>query len=304
MRKRIQKILVVLLAVVMSVTFLIPECKAMAGEKSVAEGFNEFNEWSPTLKELQSNAQPIDLLKDYQAKLTPGAICCFKLKFNKKGNYKITYNSDDLHGYTKFYLFDKKLVRHDSDIYMWTPNDRHYLKRIFRAEDYYFVFRSKDGTGTIDFKIEYDTIPKLTNTDMVLMKGKKKRLFVKGSVEYPTWASDSSSVVSIATKGVGSVEVTARKYGTTDITAQVDGKELKCKVHVVDPKINKTSLKLKVKKSYQLKVTQGMGRVAWRSSKNSVARVMNGKVIAKKKGTTYITARCNGKVMKCKVTVK
>lgn len=304
MRKKIQKMLVVLLAVVMSVTFLIPEYKAMAGEKSVAEEFNEFNDWSPTLKELQSNAQPIEVLKDYQAKLTPGAICCFRLKFNKKGNYQITYNSDDLQGYTKFYMFDKKLMRHDSDIYMWAPNDRHYLKRIFRAEDYYLVFRSKDGTGTIDFKIEYDTTPIISCSDLVLMKGKKKRLFVKQRVEYPTWLTGNSSVVSVATKGAGSAEITARKYGTTDITAQVDGKELKCKVHVVDPKINKKSLKLKVKKSYRLKVTQGSGRVTWRSSKNSVARVMNGKVIAKKKGTAYITARCNGRAMKCKVVVK
>nr|WP_294689257.1 hypothetical protein [uncultured Anaerostipes sp.] len=84
----------------------------------------------------------------------------------------------------------------------------------------------------------------------------------------------------------------------------MDGKKIKCKVRVADPKLNKTSLKLKAKKSYQLKVKQGVGTVSWRTSKNSVARVMNGKVIARKKGTAYITARCNGKTMKCKVTVK
>lgn len=304
MKKRIQKILVVLLAVVMSVTFLVPRHNAKAEERNVADGFNEFNAWSPTLKELQSNAQQIDLLKDNQVKLNPGDVRYYKLKINKKGNYKVTYVSNDLQGYTKFYLFDKKLVRHDSDIYVWAANDPTCLRKIFSAGEYYFVFRSKDGTGTFNLKVEYDTTPIISCSDLVLMKGKKKRLFVKQRVEYPTWSIADSSVASLVEKGAGSAEITAKKYGTTNITANVDGKILNCKVHVVDPKLNKTSIKLKTKKSYQLKVKQGSGKVTWRSSKNSVARVVNGKVTAKKKGTAYITARCNGKAMKCKVTVK
>lgn len=308
MKKRIQKAVVVLLAVVMSVTFLIPDRYVQAQERSVADGYNEFNEWDPTLKELQSNGQQIEVLKTYQTKLKPGDICYYKLKINKKGNYRITYNSSDLRGHVKFYLFDKKLVRHDSDIYVFAPNDLKCLRKIFRAEEYYLVFRSKDGTGTFNFKVDYDTTPEIRGTAggtaVVLMKGKKKRLFVDGRVEYPVWSVSNSSVASIAKKGAGSAEITGRKYGTTYVNAFVDGKNLRCKVYVVDPKLNKTSLKLKVKKSYQLKVKQGMGNVTWRSSRSNVVRVLNGKVTARKKGTAYITARCNGRAMKCKVTVK
>lgn len=309
MKKGIQKAIVVLLAVVMSVTFLVPGSNAKAASNNVAEGYNEFNAWSPTLNELKSNAQQVELLKTYQAKLGSGDIRYYKLKINKKGDYRITYNSKDLQGHVKFYLFDKKLVRHDSDVYVWRPDDQKVLRRIFSAGEYYLVFRSKDGAGTFDFKVEYDTIPKLKaqqgGGNLVLLKGQKKRLRVIQNVEYPTWSVVDSSVASVVTKGVGSAEVTGRKYGTTYVNAYVDGKNLKCKVQVADPKLSKTSLKLKVKKSYQLKVKQGVGKVTWTSSKRNVARVMtNGKVVARKKGTTYITARCNGKKMKCKVTVK
>lgn len=309
MKKGIQKAIVVLLAVVMSVTFFVPERNAKAQEKTVADEYNEFSDWSPTLNELKSNAKQIDLLKTYQVKLKPGDICYYKLRINKKGNYRVTYVSNDLNGHTKFYLFDKKLVRHDADIYVWAANDPTCLRRIFAAGEYYFVFRSKDGTGTFNLKVEYDTIPKLKaqqgGGNLILLKGQKKRLRVIQNVEYPTWSVVDSSVASVVTKGVGSAEVTGRKYGTTYVNAYVDGKNLKCKVQVADPKLNKTSLKLKVKKSYQLKVKQGVGKVTWTSSKRNVARVMtNGKVVARKKGTTYITARCNGKKMKCKVTVK
>ena len=74
-------------------------------------------------------------------------------------------------------------------------------------------------------------------------------------------------------------------------------------------KLNKTSLTLytKVQKSAKLEATvKGLaGKVAWRSSKKSVATVSStGKVLAKKTGTTYITAKIGNLKATCKVTVK
>lgn len=308
MKKSIQKVLVVLLAVVMSAVFLVPESYAKAAEtqkEDATNDFNEFEAWSPTLKELEANAKQVDLLKNYQVKLKPGDACYYKLKIHKKGTYRITYKSNNIDGYTKFYLFDRKIARHDADIYVWSPNVTRYHTQTFSTQEYYIVFRSMDGTGTFNFRVDYYTVPKISCSKLVLLKGKtSRRLFITQNTERPIWSVGNSSVATVATKGAGSAEVTGKKYGTTYVTAIVDGKKIKCKVQIVDPKLNKTSLKLKAKKSYKLKVKQGIGTVRWRSSKNSVARVINGKVTARKKGTAYITATCNGRKMRCKVTVK
>ena len=318
MKKSIQKVLVVLLAVVMSVTFLVPRSYVKADGKWTEEEkdmFNEFEKWHPTLEELKTNAKPVDLLKTYQVKLKPGDNCYYKFKIHRKGEYRITYQSKDINGYTKCYLFNERNTYREPDgtkkldpvsegDYVCNPWGAHYFTKTLSTGEYYIVFRSVNGTGTFNFYIDYHTFPKISCSDMVLMKGKSSRLLIKQSTERPTWSISNSSIATVTAKGGGSAEVKAKKYGTTYVTASMDGKQIKCRVRVVDPKLNKTSLKLKVKKSYQLKVKQGVGTVSWRTSKNSVARVMNGKVIAKKKGTAYITARCNGKTMKCKVIVK
>lgn len=72
--------------------------------------------------------------------------------------------------------------------------------------------------------------------------------------------------------------------------------------------LNKTSLKLKVGKTYQLKTKNVKGTVTWKSSNKKIATVSKkGKVTAKKAGSTVIKAtyKKNGKVktLKCKVTV-
>ncbi len=70
-------------------------------------------------------------------------------------------------------------------------------------------------------------------------------------------------------------------------------------------KLNKKKITLYVGKTTTLKVKGTKKKVKWSSSKKSVATVSSkGKVKAKKKGTTTITAKVGGKKYKCKVTVK
>lgn len=70
-------------------------------------------------------------------------------------------------------------------------------------------------------------------------------------------------------------------------------------------KINKKKVTLKVGQTLQLKVTGTKGKVKWKSSKKSVATVSSkGRVKAKKKGSTTITAKVGKKKYTCKVTVK
>ena len=70
-------------------------------------------------------------------------------------------------------------------------------------------------------------------------------------------------------------------------------------------KLSKKELSLKVGKSYTLKVSGTKQKVAWTTSKKSVAIVSkSGKVVAKRAGTSTITATVNKKKYTCKVTVK
>ncbi len=69
-------------------------------------------------------------------------------------------------------------------------------------------------------------------------------------------------------------------------------------------KLNKTSAKLAVGGSVQLKLAGTSGKAAWKSSKASVAAVSSsGKVTGKKAGKATITATCDGKKYTCTVTV-
>ncbi len=70
-------------------------------------------------------------------------------------------------------------------------------------------------------------------------------------------------------------------------------------------KINSKSKTLKVKQTYKLKILGTNKKVKWSSGNTKVATVSsNGKVTAKKKGITTITAKVGNKKYHCKVTVK
>lgn len=75
---------------------------------------------------------------------------------------------------------------------------------------------------------------------------------------------------------------------------------------VVKPiKINKTSIVLVKGQTSKLKITNATEKITWDSSKKSVASVSSdGKVIAKKKGKTVITATVGNQKKTCKVTVE
>lgn len=70
-------------------------------------------------------------------------------------------------------------------------------------------------------------------------------------------------------------------------------------------KINKKTLTLLKGQSATLKVTGTNKKTIWTSNRKSVATVSSkGKVIAKQKGTTIITAKIGSKKYSCKVTVQ
>jgi len=122
------------------------------------------------------------------------------------------------------------------------------------------------------------------------------------------WTSDDKKVATVSGKG----KVTAKKEGTTTITATANGvtDSVVVTVKEYNPSItlneeeyilytnkgNKVTLKAKVDGKNK--------KVVWSSSEPSVATVINGKVTALCEGQTVISATANGVTEDCLITVK
>lgn len=137
---------------------------------------------------------------------------------------------------------------------------------------------------------------------MTVCTGQTVQLKVNGTKKKANWSSSKKSVATVTSKG----KVAARKKGATVITAKIGTKKYSCKVTVEAPKMSKSSIKVNVGKTYQLKMQNTKQKYTWSSKSKSIAKVTSkGKVTGKKAGTTYIYAKsASGKTFKCKVTVK
>ena len=99
--------------------------------------------------------------------------------------------------------------------------------------------------------------PQISSKKISLVVGNSKTLKLKNNKKKVVWKSSKSSVAKVSSKGV----VTAQKRGTATVTAKVGKKKYTCKVTVKDAKLNRSSLSLTEKKSYQLKFTNSKGKV-------------------------------------------
>lgn len=123
------------------------------------------------------------------------------------------------------------------------------------------------------------------------------------SGKLPKFKSDKSSIASVDKYGV----ITGKKAGSARITASVTGHEAHCIVTVLPTTINLSHSKISLyrNQSFQLKATTSTKHTpTFKSSKSSVATVdANGKITAKKNGTTTIKVSCDGTTVTCDVTV-
>ena len=123
-----------------------------------------------------------------------------------------------------------------------------------------------------------------------------------------TWTSSDESVAVVA-DGV----VTAKKIGTTTITAKAGEKTAVCQVSVVATEVSSITLD---RESATLKAGETVTLIAtvkpddatdkavtWTTSDESVATVQDGIVTAKKVGTATITAKAGDKTAACAITV-
>ncbi|MGB4661901.1 MAG: Ig-like domain-containing protein [Mobilitalea sp.] len=150
----------------------------------------------------------------------------------------------------------------------------------------------------VDFVIlsQYSTIADIGNEFYVIA--------VTSTGDLPTWVSSNSKVASVNTYG----KVTAKKAGTTKITAKIKGAEASCKLIVAKTEISisKKSISLERNDLYYLSATTSNGsQVTWKSNKKSIATIDEyGNITANKPGDAIITATADGSSITCKVKVK
>lgn len=139
----------------------------------------------------------------------------------------------------------------------------------------------------------------LNRHEVYLVKGEEFRIFVYGINKRVSFYSTNFRVAGVNFNG----RVYAYQTGKAFIVAKVDGKELKCRVKVID--LNKKNLKLKVGQTYRLKVKGPAVFARYKSSNPEVATVnMFGHVKAKQRGKTTISVKVKGKTLKCTLVVR
>ncbi|MCI8731932.1 MAG: hypothetical protein HFH57_12550 [Lachnospiraceae bacterium] len=143
--------------------------------------------------------------------------------------------------------------------------------------------------------------PKISSKKISLVVGNTKTLKMKNTKKKVKWTSGKNKVVKVSQKGV----VTARKKGSTTVTAKVSGRKYTCRVTVKDAKLSTYRLSLRAGGSKKLKLTNSKGKVKWSSTDRSVVKVsQTGVVAAVKPGTAAVKAKVAASTYQCKVTVK
>lgn len=170
---------------------------------------------------------------------------------------------------------------------------------------------SRDGNkvkGTILVKV-YPLISAtsvaINSTSITMLPGQGRRLTARikpsNTTENISWSSSDTSVVDVDQNGY----VTAKGQGLATITVTTSDTGLEATCDIVVLALNATSVTLEQYDSYDLDVFGATEKITWYSNNKRVATVdANGKVVARRAGTTIITAKVNGKVLHCTVTVR
>ena len=154
---------------------------------------------------------------------------------------------------------------------------------------------------TIDFGT-----PSISAKTASLNAGATKALTVTGA-SVTMWTSSNKAVATV-TNG----KITALKKGTSTITATLAaGGTLTCKVTVnTNPKLSKSSVTVKIKKTVTVKITGKAATVKNVYTNTKIAKIASKNTAEKlavkglNKGTTTLKIKVNGVVLKLKVKVK
>lgn len=179
---------------------------------------------------------------------------------------------------------------------------------------YGIVTAKKAGKATITAKISGGeasckiTVSKtsivLSKTSVSLENGSCIKLTAAVSTGHAvSWKSSKTSIASVNSDGT----ITAKKPGSTTITATADKTSVTCRVTVKTPTVKLDKASASIYRTQTLKLTvssTSKSTPKWKSNKKSVATVdNNGRVTAIKHGTAIITVTIDNVSKTCEVTV-
>ena len=148
-----------------------------------------------------------------------------------------------------------------------------------------------------------EAAPRISSSKLTIIKGQSRTLKITGlkKGQKITWKSSNSKIVTVNKAG----RLQAKAKGSATITGTFSKRKYTCKVTVQAPKLNKTSVTLKVGQTYQLKLSGTNQNITWKSSNSKIVTVNKaGKLFAKSAGNATITAQVNGIRFVCKVKIQ
>lgn len=157
----------------------------------------------------------------------------------------------------------------------------------------------------LQISVSAEAKTKISKSSVTLGIGKTYDLKITDTKKKVSWSVSRKTVsVKKLTKTGTKARIKALKSGKAVVTAKIGNKKYQCKVNVVNPKLNRSSVTLKTGQTYTLKMSGGTGKIVWTSGNSAIASVSKGKISAKKSGTVTISAKQNGITKKCRVTVQ
>ena len=148
-----------------------------------------------------------------------------------------------------------------------------------------------------------EAAPRISSSKLTMIKGQSRTLKITGlkKGQKITWKSSNSKIVTVNKAG----KLQAKAKGSATITGTVSKRKYTCKVTVQAPKLNKTSITLKVGQTYQLKLSGTNQKITWKSSNSKIVTVNKaGRLQAKSAGNATVTAQVNGIRFVCKVKIQ
>ena len=123
---------------------------------------------------------------------------------------------------------------------------------------------------------------------------------IRGKVGKSTFKSSNKKVATVNSKG----KITGKKKGTCTIIIRTNGVTLKIRITVINPRLNKNSIRLIQGKTFKLRVYGGNGKVKYTSNNNRIATISKyGSIRAKYAGSCNITIIRNGIKLVCKIKI-
>ncbi len=233
---------------------------------------------------------------------TVSAFSSNSIEFILLSEHQITADIGD-----EVYLF---AVTTTGDNVKWKSSD----SKIASVDKYGVIKAKKAGTATIIAKLKNaqaycqitvnQTKISINTTSASLERGEILKLTATTSNHSSVkWKSSKTSIATVDEYGT----VTCKKPGETIISATSDGASAVCTLTVKSPTIqlNQSSVQLYRGQKYSLsaKVSSNLAPT-WKTNKKSVAIVSpSGTITAVKHGTATISAKVDGVVTTCEVTV-